>query len=114
MAGEPINVRCFWQDAAPTFFQSRSATPIGNQLVGATAQKDSGKKSEDTLYSSTPTSITGKAKAMEMTGPWGQRVALSQGWPWQTQLKPEPLQHCDCMAHTVRSSEKDLLNCSRL
>lgn len=41
-------------------------------------------------------------------------TSLSQGWPWQTQLKPEPLQHCDCMAHTVRSSEKDLLNCSRL
>lgn len=38
--------------------------------------------------SSTPTSITGKAKAMEMTGLWGQRVALSQGWPWQTLLKP--------------------------
>lgn len=66
-----------------------------------------------THYSSTPTSITGKAEAMEMTGLW-DRGALSQGWPWQTPLKPRATTHCDFMAHTVRGSEKGLLNCSRL
>lgn len=45
---------------------------VEKQLVGATAQKDSGKKGEDALCSSTPTSTTGKAKAMEMAGLWGQ------------------------------------------
>lgn len=115
MAGEPINVRCFLVGCCSSILSVKIGPPtVGKQLVGATAQKDSGKKREDKLYSSTPTSTTGKAKAMEMAGLWGQRVALSQGWPWQTPLKPEPLQHCDCMAHTVRGSEKDLLNCSRL
>lgn len=54
---------------------------------GGYSRKDTGRR-EDTLYSSTPTSITGKAEAMEMTGLWGQGLALSQGWPWQTPLKP--------------------------
>lgn len=87
---------------------------VGKQLVGATAPKDSGKKREDTLVFIYSNKHHGQSKAMEMAGLWGQRVALSQGWPWQTPLKPEPLQHCDYMAHTVRGSEKDLLNCSRL
>lgn len=115
-AGEPISVRCFLAGCCSNLLSVKVSPPLlGNQLVGAIAHSlDSGKRRDDTLYSSTPTSVTGKAKAMEMTGPWGQRVALSQGWPWQTSLKPELLRHCDCMAHTVRGSEKDLLNCSRL
>lgn len=72
-----INGRCFLIGCCSNILSVRvSPFLVGKQLVGATAQKDSGKKREGTLDSSTPTSITGKAKAMKMAGLWG-RVALT-------------------------------------
>lgn len=87
------------------------------ELTGwSNSPKDGGRSGKDTMYFSYSNKHHGKAKAMEMTGLWGQRVALSQGWPWQTLLKPEPLQHCDFMAHTVRAVRKvylTVLGCSK-
>lgn len=78
MAGEPNNVRCFLIGCCSNILSVKvSPFLVGKQLVGATAQRDSGKKREDTLDSSTPTSITGKAKAMEMTGLWGRGGTLT-------------------------------------
>lgn len=63
--------------------------------------------------SATPTSITGKAKAMEMTGLWGQRVALSQGWPWQTLLKPNTATSWHTQLGAVRKVYLTVLGCSK-
>lgn len=73
MAGEPVSGRCFVVGRCSNILSVKVGPPtVEKQLVGATAQKDSGKKGEDALCSSTPTSTTGKAKAMEMAGLWGQ------------------------------------------
>ena len=52
---------------------------------------------------------------MEMAGLWGRGVALSQGWPWQTPLKPRATTTLDVMAHTgaVRKVYLTVLGCSK-
>lgn len=69
-------------------FTSGSARPQWELTGWSNSPKDGGRSGKDTMYFSYSNKHHGKAKAMEMTGLWGQRVALSQGWPWQTLLKP--------------------------
>lgn len=67
--------------------------------------------------SATPTSITGKAKAMEMTGLWGQRVALITGMAVANTAEAQSHYNTATLWHTqlgaVRKVYLTVLGCSK-
>jgi hypothetical protein len=61
-------------------FTSRTAHPqLGTNWWELQPKRTVVRGGKDTKYSSTPTSITGKAKAMEMTSPWERRDGTITG-----------------------------------